>query len=158
MDVLLGRTPGMRREGRRVRSVGQALNLDVPLQDAVVRILSLPSVASKGFLVTIGDRTVGGQVCRDQVVGPWQVPVSDVAVTASGFGARTGEAMAMGERPPIALLDAQASGRMAVGEALTNIMPASIDRLGDVRLSANWMAAAGSGEEDARLFDTVHAV
>ncbi len=130
----------------------------VRLADAVARVLRFPAVADKSFLITIGDRTVTGLVCRDQMVGPWQVPVSDVAVTATSFDADTGEAMAMGERAPLALLDAPASGRMAVGEALTNIAAARIDQLGDVKLSANWMAAAGHPGEDARLFDTVRAV
>ncbi len=128
------------------------------IADAVVRVLRFPAVADKSFLITIGDRTVTGLVCRDQMVGPWQVPVSDVAVTATSFDVYTGEAMAMGERTPLALLNAPASGRMAVGEALTNIAAARIAKLGDVKLSANWMAAAGHPGEDARLFDTVRAV
>ncbi|MFA5939027.1 MAG: phosphoribosylformylglycinamidine synthase [Sinimarinibacterium sp.] len=126
--------------------------------DAVERLLRLPAVASKNFLITIGDRSVGGLTVRDQMVGPWQVPVADCAVTATGFTATTGEAMAMGERTPLALLDAPASGRMAVAEAVLNIAAAPIAKLSDVRLSANWMAACGQGDEDARLFDTVQAV
>jgi phosphoribosylformylglycinamidine synthase len=129
-----------------------------PLADAVARVLRFPAVADKSFLITIGDRTVTGLVCRDQMVGPWQVPVSDVAVTTTSFDAYTGEAMAMGERTPLAVLNAPASGRMAVGEAITNIAAARIEKLGDVKLSANWMAAAGHPGEDARLFDTVRAV
>jgi phosphoribosylformylglycinamidine synthase len=115
-------------------------------------------VASKSFLITIGDRTVGGLTCRDQFVGPWQVPVADVAVTAMGFDTYLGECFAMGERTPVALLDAPASGRMAIGEALTNLAAAKVAGLGQVKLSANWMAAAGHGNEDAALFDTVKAV
>ncbi len=115
-------------------------------------------MANKTFLITIGDRTVSGLVCRDQMVGPWQVPVADVAVTASGYDGYTGEAMAMGERTPLALINAAASGRMAIGEALTNLAAARIQKLPDVKLSANWMAAAGHPGEDAALYDTVRAV
>ncbi|MDP3295375.1 MAG: phosphoribosylformylglycinamidine synthase [Nevskia sp.] len=128
------------------------------IKDAAERVLKLPTVASKQFLITIGDRTVGGLTVRDQMVGPWQTPVADVAVTATGFEATTGEAMAMGERPMIALLDAAASGRMAVAEAVLNIAAAHISKLSDIRLSANWMAACGQGDEDARLFDAVEAI
>ncbi|MFO1422123.1 MAG: phosphoribosylformylglycinamidine synthase [Candidatus Competibacteraceae bacterium] len=130
----------------------------VSLADAVARVLRFPAVADKSFLITIGDRTVTGLVCRDQMVGPWQVAVSDVAVTTTSFDTYTGEAMAMGERTSLAVLNAPASGRMAVGEAITNIAAAWIEKLGDVKLSANWMAAAGHPGEDARLFDTVKAV
>jgi len=126
--------------------------------DAAGRILQLPAVADKTFLITIGDRSVTGLVARDQMVGPWQVPVADVAVTLSDYEGYHGEAMAMGERTPVALAHPAASGRMAVGEALTNIAAASIARLGDVKLSANWMAAAGHRGEDAALFDTVRAI
>jgi phosphoribosylformylglycinamidine synthase len=121
-------------------------------------VLTLPAVADKTFLVTIGDRSITGQVARDQLVGRWQVPVADVAVTTTGFDVYTGEAMAMGERTPIACLDAAASARMAVGEALTNLAAAAIGALGDVKLSANWMAAAGWPGEDARLYEAVRAV
>jgi phosphoribosylformylglycinamidine synthase len=121
-------------------------------------VLQFPAVADKTFLVTIGDRTVGGLCSRDPMVGPWQVPVADVAVTLSDFVGYAGEAMAMGERTPLALIDAPASGRMAVAEALTNIAAAGIEALGDVKLSANWMAAAGQPGEDAALYDTVRAV
>ena len=126
---------------------------NVNFGEALVRVLNHPTVASKKFLITIGDRTVGGLVARDQFVGPWQVPVADVAVTASGFSGYTGEAMAMGERSPIAILSSPASARMAVGEAITNIVSASIAELADVRLSANWMAAVGAEGEDAKLYD-----
>ncbi len=128
------------------------------IKDAAERVLKLPTVASKQFLITIGDRTVGGLTVRDQMVGPWQTPVADVAVTATGFEATTGEAMAMGERPTIALLDAAASGRMAVAESVLNIAAVHITKLSDIRLSANWMAACGQGDEDARLFDAVEAI
>lgn len=128
------------------------------LSEAAIRVLQLPAVASKSFLITIGDRTVGGLVARDQMVGPWQVPVADVAVTASGFRDITGEAAALGERAPVALIDAAASARLAVGEALTNIAAARIRRLPDVKLSANWMAAAGHEGEEAALYEAVRAV
>lgn len=159
MPVLLGGSPRMQRAAQRRPRRPRALNLDgIELADALQRVLRLPAVASKSFLITIGDRSVGGLVARDQMVGPWQVPVSDVAVTASGYTAVTGEAMAMGERAPLALIEAPASGRMAIGEAVTNIAAADVACLGDIRLSANWMAAAGHEDEDLRLFDTVRAV
>ncbi len=159
MDVLLGGSPRLHRSAQRRPSQRHALDLGgIDLEDALQRVLRLPAVASKNFLITIGDRSVGGLVQRDQMVGPWQVPVSDVAVTASGYTAVCGEAMAVGERSPLALIDAPASGRMAVGEAVTNIAAADVARLSDVRLSANWMAAAGHGDEDLHLFDTVQAV
>jgi len=128
------------------------------IKEAAFRVLHLPTVANKSFLITIGDRTVGGLTVRDQMVGPWQVPVADCAVTATTFGSVTGEAMAIGERTPLALLNAPASGRMAIGEAITNIAAAAIDNLSDIVLSANWMAACGQPGEDAALFDTVKAV
>jgi phosphoribosylformylglycinamidine synthase len=128
------------------------------LRDAAYRVLRLPTVADKTFLVAIGDRTVGGLSARDQMVGPWQVPVADCAVTTIGYQTYQGEAMAIGERTPLALIDAPASGRMAVGEAITNIAAAPVAALGDVKLSANWMCAAGHPGEDAALFDTVRAV
>jgi phosphoribosylformylglycinamidine synthase len=128
------------------------------LKKAAFRVLHLPGVANKSFLITIGDRTVGGLTVRDQMVGPWQVPVADCAVTATSYGSVTGEAMAIGERTPLALVNAAASGRMAIGEAITNIAAAAIDNLSDIVLSANWMAACGQPGEDAALFDTVKAV
>ena len=159
IDVLLGKPPRMTRDVARVPRRGDDFDgRDVDPAAALERLLRLPAIADKSFLVTIGDRTVGGLVSRDQMAGPWQVPVADVAVTCSGFKGHTGEAMAMGERTPVALLDGPASGRMAVGEALTNIAAADVRRLGDVRLSANWMAACGQPGEDAALFDTVRAV
>ena len=157
MDVLLGKPPRMRRTTTRAAVVTRKLP-KVALDEAITRVLRLPAVASKEFLITIGDRTVGGLSVRDQMVGPWQVPVADCAVTATGFTATTGEAMAVGERPALALLNAAASGRMAVAESLTNIAAAKVAKLSDVRLSANWMAACGQGDEDARLFDAVRAV
>jgi phosphoribosylformylglycinamidine synthase len=159
MPVLLGKAPRLERNS--ARQPARAVPFDaaaIDLHQAARRVLSLPAVAAKTFLITIGDRTVGGLTVRDQMVGPWQVPVADCAVTATGFEATTGEAVAMGERPLLALLDAAAAGRMAVGEAVTNIAAARIGHLGDVRLSANWMAACGHGDEDARLFDAVRAV
>jgi phosphoribosylformylglycinamidine synthase len=159
MDALLGKPPRMTRNVTRLP--GAAAPFDpaaISLKEAAYRVLRLPAVADKTFLITIGDRSVGGLTARDQMVGPWQVPVADVAVTTMGFTTLLGEAFAMGERTPVAILDAPASGRMAVGEALTNIAAARIARLGDVKLSANWMASAGAPGEDARLFDTVRAV
>jgi phosphoribosylformylglycinamidine synthase len=159
MRMLLGKPPRMRRQAAR-----RAVHLppfDVAGLDpgeAALRVLRHPAVASKRFLITIGDRTVGGLTARDQMVGPWQMAVADVAVTAMSFTGYRGEAFAMGERTPLACVDAPASGRMAVGEALTNLAAADIDSLNEVKLSANWMAAAGHCGEDARLFDTVEAV
>jgi phosphoribosylformylglycinamidine synthase len=159
MDVLLGKPPKMQRDVQRVVRHAPPLALEgLDLREAVHRVLRLPAVADKTFLVTIGDRSVGGLTARDQMVGPWQVPVADCAVTLSGFAGCSGEAMAIGERTPLALVDAPASGRMAVGEAITNIAAAPIAELGLVKLSGNWMAAAGHPGEDAALFDTVHAV
>ncbi|MEQ1559383.1 MAG: phosphoribosylformylglycinamidine synthase [Methyloglobulus sp.] len=159
MSVLFGKPPKMHRKVERVKIQKTALDFSgVELAEAIQRVLSFSAVADKSFLIHIGDRSVTGLVARDQMVGPWQVPVADVGVTASGFYATTGEAMAMGERTPIAVIDAPASGRMAIGEALTNIAAARIDSLGDIKLSANWMAAADYKGEDADLFDTVKAV
>jgi len=159
MSVLFGKPPKMHRNVQRLTKNLPELQLDnVELAEAVKRVLAFPAVADKSFLIHIGDRSVTGLVARDQMVGPWQVPVADVAVTASGFYAHTGEAMAMGERTPLALIDGPASGRMAIGEALTNLAAARIGKLNDVKLSANWMAACGSPGEDAALFDTVKAV
>jgi phosphoribosylformylglycinamidine synthase len=159
LDVLLGKPPKMVRDVSRLAIKSAAFDTaGIPLLEAVERVLKLPSVASKSFLITIGDRTVGGLAARDQLVGPWQVPVADVGVTCADHHGYAGEAMAVGERAPMALVDPVASGRMAVGEALTNIVAAPIARLGDVRLSANWMAAAGYAGEDAALFDTVRAI
>ncbi|MCB1730646.1 MAG: phosphoribosylformylglycinamidine synthase [Halieaceae bacterium] len=158
MSVLFGKPPRMHREIHRQPVRQHPLTLDVGLQEAMERVLQLPAVASKSFLITIGDRTVTGMVARDQMVGPWQVPVADCAVTTVSYDSCAGEAMAMGERTPLALLDAPASGRMAIAEALTNISAAPIAQLSDIKLSANWMCAAGYGAEDEALYDTVRAV
>jgi phosphoribosylformylglycinamidine synthase len=159
LDVLFGKPPKMRREVQRRPAPQQAFDVStIDLREAVRRVLQLPAVADKTFLITIGDRTITGLVVRDQMVGPWQVPVADAAVTATDFTGYTGEAMAMGERAPIAVLDAKASARMAVAEAITNIASAPIADLGQIKLSANWMAAAGYPGEDARLYDAVRAV
>ena len=139
-------------------SLRRSIFAGVTIEDAAYRVLQLPAVADKTFLVTIGDRTVGGLCARDPMVGPWQVPVADVAVTLIDFDGYAGEAMAIGERTPLALIDAPASGRMAVGEAITNIAAAGIAQLADIKLSANWMAPAGHPGEDAALYDTVRAV
>ena len=159
LEVLLGKPPRMTREAEHVgRELPSFDARQIELADAAFRVLQLPSVADKTFLVTIGDRTVGGLSARDPMVGPWQVPVADVAATLLDFDGYSGEAMAIGERTPLALIDAPASGRMAIGEALTNIAAAAIDQLRDVKLSANWMAPAGHPGEDAALYDTVRAV
>jgi phosphoribosylformylglycinamidine synthase len=159
LEVLLGKAPKMLRDVRRLAPPQVAFdttNLDV--RDAAYRLLRFPAIADKTFLISIGDRTVGGMISRDPMVGPWQVPVADVAVTISDYFGHTGEAMAMGERTPVAVLDAPASGRLAVGESLTNLLAADIGELRNVRLSANWMAACGEPGEDAALYATVHAV
>ncbi len=159
LSVLLGKPPRMTREVRRRRPHPAPLALaDVALADACHRVLRHPSVARKTFLVSISDRTVGGLCARDPFVGPWQTPVADCAVTLMGFKEASGEAFAMGERSPLAIINPEASGRMAVGEALTNLAAAPVGSLNRVKLSANWMAAAGRGAEDAALFDTVRAV
>jgi phosphoribosylformylglycinamidine synthase len=159
LSVLLGKPPKMTRTASRADFEPESATISgIELAEAARRILQLPTVADKTFLITIGDRTVTGLVARDQMVGPWQVPVADVAVTSTSFNGYTGEAMAVGERTPLALLDAAASARMAVAEAITNIAAAPIDQLADVKLSANWMAPAGHPGEDARLYDAVRAV
>ncbi len=159
LDVILGKPPMMTRDVAHVARQLPPLDLaGVTIKDAAYRVLQFPAVADKTFLVTIGDRTVGGLCSRDPMVGPWQVPVADVAVTLMDFEGYAGEAMALGERTPLALIDAPASGRMAVGEAITNLAAAGIRDLGDVKLSANWMAPAGHPGEDAALYDTVRAV
>ncbi|WIG96049.1 phosphoribosylformylglycinamidine synthase [Myxococcus sp. SDU36] len=158
MDVLFGKAPRMHRDVTSRPVSFAPLSLEGSLAVLAERVLSHPTVADKSFLITIGDRTVSGLSSRDQMVGPWQVPVADCAVTLSTVTSTTGEAMAMGERTPLALIDAAASARMAVGEALTNIAAARIGKLSDVKLSANWMAAAGSPGEDASLYAAVHTV
>ena len=159
MATLFGNTPQMKRDVTRCLAKYPPLDLSgVDLKEALDRVLRLPAVADKTFLITIGDRSVGGQIVRDQMVGPWQVPVADAGITVAGFDANTGEAIAIGERTPVALVNAPASGRMAVAEAITNIACAGISELSDVHFSANWMTAAGEPGADADLFDTVRAV
>lgn len=159
MEVLFGKPPKMVREFNRRKDNMSDLALEgIKLDEAVERVLHLPAVGSKKFLITIGDRSVGGLVARDQLVGPWQVPVSDVAVSATALDTAAGEAMSMGERTPLAVLNAPAAARMAVAEAITNIAAADITELQDIKLSANWMAAVGEDQEDQRLFDSVRAV
>lgn len=159
MSLLFGKPPKMTKKVTRAQPELTAFDTaDIAIEEAVERVLHVPSVGSKKFLITIGDRTVGGLTVRDQMVGPWQVPVSDVAVTAAGFGSKTGEAMAMGERTPLAVVDGPASARIAIGETITNMAAANITKLSDIKLSANWMAASKEGMEDQRLFDTVKAV
>ena len=159
MGVLFGKAPKMHRKAFTPEPVISEFDISgIELGEAINRVMALPSVASKSFLITIGDRTITGLVSRDQMVGPWQVPVADAAITTSSFTSYCGEAMAMGERSPLALFNAPASGRMAIGEAITNIACAEIARLNDIKLSANWMVAAGHGSEDQKLFATVEAV
>ncbi len=159
LPVLLGKPPKMTRDVTHAQRILPALDWSgVNLTEAVYRVLRLPAVADKTFLITIGDRSVGGLSVRDQMVGPWQIPVADVAVTSMGYQTYWGEAFAIGERTPLALIDHAAAARMAVGEAITNIAAASIDRIEAIKLSANWMAAAGHPGEDAGLYDAVHAV
>ena len=159
LEVLLGKPPRMSRDVQRLIFEGDTLDVTgLDTAEALKRVLRFPAVGSKSFLITIGDRSVGGLVTRDQMVGPYQVPVADAAVTLSSFHDETGEAMAMGERTPLAVLNAPASGRMAIAEAITNIASAAIDSISDIRLSANWMAAAGEPGQDGALFDTVKTV
>lgn len=159
LSVLLGKPPKMTRDVmHEVRDLQAFETSRIHIKDAVERVLRLPGVADKTFLITIGDRTVTGMIARDQMVGPWQVPVADVAVTLAGYETYRGEAFAIGEKAPLALIDAPASGRMAIGESITNIAACLIEDIGDLKLSANWMAPAGHPGEDAALFDTVRAV
>ena len=159
LEVLLGKPPKLEiTASHRAAGSDELATGSMDIDEVVQRILQLPAVASKNFLITIGDRSITGQVARDQLVGPWQMPVADVAVTVSDYQGYTGEAMAMGERSPIAVLDAAASARMALAESLTNIVAADIGDVSQVKLSANWMAASGHPGEDAALFDAVEAV
>lgn len=159
MSILFGKPPKMQRNAERLTVTSDEFaTAGIELAEALTRVLHHPAVASKSFLITIGDRSITGMVCRDQMVGPWQVPVADCAVTTVTFDSYAGEAMAMGERTPLALLNAPASGRMAIGEAITNIAGARINKLGDIKLSANWMCAAGHPGEDEKLYRTVEAV
>jgi len=159
IEVLLGKSPRMTRAVRTVPKTRLPLSTaGTTFAESLDRLLCLPTIADKSFLITIGDRAVGGMVSRDQMVGPWQVPVADVAVTLSDYQGYTGEAMSMGERAPVAVLDAPASGRLAVAEAITNMVAADVRHLTDIRLSANWMAACGEAGDDADLYATVRAV
>ncbi|CAN1493046.1 PurL Phosphoribosylformylglycinamidine (FGAM) synthase, synthetase domain [Methylophilaceae bacterium] len=159
LSVLLGKPPKMTRDvTRTARQLSAFTTSSIDLKEAAARVLRLPGVADKTFLITIGDRSVTGLVAREQMVGPWQVPVADVAVTLAGYETYRGEAFAIGEKAPLALVNAPASGRMAIGEAITNIAACLIDDLSDLKLSANWMAPAGHAGEDAALYETVKAV
>lgn len=159
MEVLLGKPPRMHRDVARVTTERAPVDVTgIALSEVAIDVLKHPTVGSKSFLITIGDRSVGGTSVRDQMVGPWQVPVADCAVTALDYAGFKGEAMTMAERTPLAVIDAPASGRMAVGEAITNIASAPIASLDKLKLSANWMAACGTAGEDAALFDTVKAI
>lgn len=160
MQVLLGGTPRMSRSYESIERQGDDFDAAqvTDLKDAIYRVIKNPTVASKSFLITIGDRSITGMVARDQLVGPWQVPVADTAVTTTSLQGFTGEAMAMGERPPVALLNPAASARLAVAESISNIMSAKIDQISDIKLSANWMAAAGQKGEDQALFEGVKAI
>jgi phosphoribosylformylglycinamidine synthase len=159
LEVLLGKPPKMTRNVQHAQPRLEPVNAaGIDIREATYRVLRLPGVASKMFLISIGDRSVGGFTARDQCVGPWQMPVADNAITMMGYTTHRGEVMAMGEKGPMALVDAPASGRMAVAESLMNLFAARIESLEDIKLSANWMAPAGHPGEDARLFDTVQAV
>jgi len=159
IEVLLGKTPRMTRDVQSARkSHAELSTAGSTIGESLDRLLCLPAIADKSFLITIGDRSVGGMISRDQMVGPWQVPVADAAVSLNSYDGYGGEAMAMGERSPVAVLNAPASGRLAVAEAITNILAADIRSLTDIRLSANWMAACGEPGEDADLYATVRAV
>ena len=159
LNVLLGKPPKTTRSDQTVRSSEKAFNAqNIDITEAAYRVLRLPTVAAKNFLITIGDRSVGGMTHRDQMVGKYQTPVADCAVTMMGFNTYRGEAMSMGEKPTVALFDAPASGRMCVGEAITNIAAVNIGDIGNIKLSANWMAACGNEGEDEKLYRTVEAV
>ena len=159
LSILLGKPPKMTRDViRKQKKLKAFATEDIDIKEAAYRILRYPAVANKMFLIHIGDRSVTGLISRDQLVGPWQLPVADVAVTLSSFDSLLGEAFAIGEKTPIAMIDAKASVRMALGEAITNLSAASIHHLEDVKLSANWMASAGHAGEDAALFDAVEEI
>ena len=159
MSVLFGSPPKIHKNIQSMRSALTSFDFSgISINEAIDRVLKHPTVASKSFLITIGDRSVTGTVARDQMVGPWQVPVADCAVTTSGYDSYSGEAMAMGERSPLALLNAPASGRMAIGEAITNIAACNIKQISDIKLSANWMSSSGQPGEDEKLYRTVEAV
>ncbi|MGF1901431.1 phosphoribosylformylglycinamidine synthase [Aliivibrio sifiae] len=159
MDILLGKTPKMHRDAKTLKANNPAIDRSgIEMNDAIERVLRLPTVAEKTFLITIGDRSVTGLVARDQMVGPWQVPVANCAVTAASYDTYHGEAMSLGERTPVALLDFGASARLAVGEAITNIAATNIGDIKNIKLSANWMSPAGHPGEDAGLYEAVKAV
>ena len=158
MSLLFGKAPKMHRTATRELPPIDDFSSDLPISDCVERVLTFPAVGSKSFLITIGDRSVTGMVARDQMVGPWQVPVADCAVTTVSLDSHLGEAMSMGERTPLAVLDGPASARIAIAEAVTNILAAPVAALSDIRLSANWMCAAGHDDNDAVLYDTVRTV
>lgn len=167
LNVLLGKPPKTTRTDKTVAPYATEGNPfgkkpfnagDIDITEAAYRVLRLPAVAAKNFLITIGDRSVGGMTHRDQMVGKYQTPVADCAVTMMGFNTYRGEAMSMGEKPTVALFDAPASGRMCVGEAITNIAAVNIGDIGNIKLSANWMAACGNEGEDEKLYRTVEAV
>ena len=158
LSLLFGKPPKMHRTASRVAPPADEFTGTVPIADALERVLTFPAVGSKSFLITIGDRSVTGTVARDQMVGPWQVPVADVAVTTASLDTHLGEAMSMGERTPVATLNGPASARLAVAEAITNLLAAPVKTLEDIKLSANWMCAAGYLGDDAILYDTVKAV
>jgi phosphoribosylformylglycinamidine synthase len=159
LSTLLGKPPKMTRNvKRKEKALKRFTTENIDIKDAAYRVLRYPAVANKMFLIHIGDRSVTGLIARDQLVGPWQVPVADVAVTLSSFDSLLGEAFAIGEKTPIAMIDAKASVRMALGEAITNLSAASIRHLEDIKLSANWMASAGHDGEDAALFDAVEEI
>lgn len=159
LNVLLGKPPKTTRSDKTVAPSEKPFNAgDIDITEAAYRVLRLPAVAAKNFLITIGDRSVGGLTHRDQMVGKYQTPVADCAVTMMGFNTYRGEAMSMGEKPAVALFDAPASGRMCVGEAITNIAAVNIGDIGNIKLSANWMAACGNEGEDEKLYRTVEAV
>ncbi|WP_283120374.1 phosphoribosylformylglycinamidine synthase [Neisseria elongata] len=159
LNVLLGKPPKTTRTDKTVTPSEKPFNAgNIDITEAAYRVLRLPTVAAKNFLITIGDRSVGGMTHRDQMVGKYQTPVADCAVTMMGFNTYRGEAMSMGEKPTVALFDAPASGRMCVGEAITNIAAVNIGDIGNIKLSANWMAACGNEGEDEKLYRTVEAV
>ncbi|MBK2357089.1 phosphoribosylformylglycinamidine synthase [Francisella hispaniensis] len=159
MGLLFGNTPQMHIDVKTVKVEQEAFDTStIKLDDAIERVLKVPAVASKSFLITIGDRSITGMVARDQMVGPWQVPVADCAVTTATVDSQAGEAMAMGERTPVAAINAAASGRLAIAEAVTNLLASDIEKLSDIRLSANWMVAANQGDENQKLYETVKAV
>ncbi|AEE27074.1 phosphoribosylformylglycinamidine synthase [Francisella hispaniensis] len=159
MGLLFGNTPQMHIDVKTVKVHQDVFDTSaINLDDAIERVLKVPAVASKSFLITIGDRSITGMVARDQMVGPWQVPVADCAVTTATVDSQAGEAMAMGERTPVATINAAASGRLAIAEAVTNLLAADIEKLSNIRLSANWMVAANQGDENQKLYETVKAV